>query len=71
MLTTKPHVIVHGIPGIGYTRQAYREGQVIDSAGQRYRVTLVRNDGDVHGDGSDAIEVYTESEPENQRICQG
>jgi hypothetical protein len=68
---SQPHTTLHGIPGLHYTRRSYRHNQLIEHDGQRYRVTLVRNDGDVHGDGCDAVEVFTQPEPESTRICQG
>jgi hypothetical protein len=66
------HTIVHGVPGVGYVRRAYRIGQAITGTdGQRYTVTFVRDDGDVFGDGAANLEVFTEPAPEDYRVCQG
>ena len=66
----KPHTTVHGIPGIGYTRRAYREGQIVTGTDdRRYMVTLVRNDGDVFGDGCTNFEVWAEPATEPTRVC--
>ena len=65
-----PHTTVHGVPGLGYTRRTYQQGQTItDEAGRAYLVTDVRDDGDVFGDGSACLEVFTEPAPDNTRIC--
>lgn len=65
----KPHVTINGIPGLNYCRRAYSVGQVIAASGCSYVVTNARNDGDVYGDGCDAVEIYADPIAENLRVC--